>query len=1206
MQNQIFRLFVSSPFSDFKKERDVLHKKVFPKIDKYCNENGFSFQPIDLRWGVSDEAQLDQKTLEVCLEEVRACKHFPHPNFLIMAGDRYGYIPLSYMIEKAEFDKIKEIYENDKEKISINYEVIKDEKGEVLSQKAPKKLEKLELLDEWYKLDENQIPISYILKPRTDEHKEYPNWQIDQEYLRTILQYAANMLFENKEDKEYQKYFTSATEAEVLEGILEYKYITHTQEKLLENKIVENSKLDKEYVYGYIRTIQNPTGKYIDSIKDKEKEEFLKQKAIDFKTNLSNTLDLDKNILTSAYDSIELYEENQLKEFEEFIYEKLIKAIETQKNKSNEISHIQIEIIEQEKFKNDKQKGFIGRKNTLDKIENYVLNDKTNEPLVIYGISGMGKSSLIAKAIDNVSKLIDKESLIYRFVGATQNSTIIRSLLISICDELANKNIIEKIEKYEFKEYKFFKQINETLSNIKKSIVLFIDALDQLQFKDSLQWLPKNLPENFKIILSVLNDEKYEKDSHYYNFLKNKVDSNNLIDISKDSLGSSKEDLVKNLLSDLNRKIDDYQTKYLLNKWKETNYSPLYLKIAIEEVKHWKSGDTSQILESNVEGIVKEYIKNLTKIYHHEEIFVNKVFGYIHASKDGLSEKELLEILSEDLEDEILMKDKIINEYHEPIKVRNPRRENKEELILPMSIWSRLHTQIKPFIIQRNIDNQPLMKFFHRQFTSVISSCFENDKFLYHKKLVDYFTADNYSARSVLELPYALFQIKDKKIIDLYKDLNYLISVYKNQKEKFFYEQIEDFKVINNFFMNKFSNFIFTYSEYFESNYFNIYHIVHSTNTDLFKNSTEIFKNKLLIKSTFFEKLDCIEKVFIDNINIDQNSKFLLKNNVLFIGNDRIKLKSLRKNIANYDNTLINIYSQTRTFSHWKEEYDLTEKVLKIELSSKENRSFEIEYMSYINFKSNENKTFIIFLVENGLHIFDTINQKFVDFLVEEYIKYYEIIENDLIVVTNKVLKLYHLDKLKKVNNLDISFNNIQYQGLNNFDKILAYTNENIYVYDVNDNSLEKNYQIKDLKQAGISIQRLTFSKDYNFVIIVFMDSYSDNLYYTEIHDLNTSKCLYKFEHYSVKFDSENDSIIEDAGFRFISYPLPHYENIFEEKYKILTIKNNKVLISDNQSLITEVGIFSNIQFAFIKNNKLILIDTKNNYNYFYIENYIS
>ncbi len=129
MLNKTFRLFISSTFSDFKKERDVLHKSVFPKIENFCNENGFSFQPIDLRWGVSSEAQHDQKTLEVCLEEVRACKHFPYPNFLIMAGDRYGYIPLPYMIEKNELDSIKDIINRNNEKFTINYKPI--ENGEL-------------------------------------------------------------------------------------------------------------------------------------------------------------------------------------------------------------------------------------------------------------------------------------------------------------------------------------------------------------------------------------------------------------------------------------------------------------------------------------------------------------------------------------------------------------------------------------------------------------------------------------------------------------------------------------------------------------------------------------------------------------------------------------------------------------------------------------------------------------------------------------------------------------------------------------------------------------------------------------------------------------------------------------------------------------------------------------------------------------------
>ena len=54
-----FRLFISSTFSDFQEERELLHSKVFPEIKKYARDRGFEFQPIDLRWGVAQEAQLD-------------------------------------------------------------------------------------------------------------------------------------------------------------------------------------------------------------------------------------------------------------------------------------------------------------------------------------------------------------------------------------------------------------------------------------------------------------------------------------------------------------------------------------------------------------------------------------------------------------------------------------------------------------------------------------------------------------------------------------------------------------------------------------------------------------------------------------------------------------------------------------------------------------------------------------------------------------------------------------------------------------------------------------------------------------------------------------------------------------------------------------------------------------------------------------------
>ena len=90
MINRIFRLFISSTFSDFIAEREALQKNVFPRLEKFCAERGARFQAIDLRWGITEEAQREHYTMPICLEEVRRCQQLsPKPNLAVLLGDRY-------------------------------------------------------------------------------------------------------------------------------------------------------------------------------------------------------------------------------------------------------------------------------------------------------------------------------------------------------------------------------------------------------------------------------------------------------------------------------------------------------------------------------------------------------------------------------------------------------------------------------------------------------------------------------------------------------------------------------------------------------------------------------------------------------------------------------------------------------------------------------------------------------------------------------------------------------------------------------------------------------------------------------------------------------------------------------------------------------------------------------------------------------------
>ena len=154
LKSKIFRLFISSTFNDFVNEREILHNIVFPEIARYCAEFGFSFQPVDLRWGVTTEAQLDQKTMSLCLEEVRNCKQFLYPNFLIMVGSRYGYVPCPEYISSNEFLKFEKYLGSCDELITLNY---KNTPGTTL---VNREITKLALLKQWYNYEANMLDTS--------------------------------------------------------------------------------------------------------------------------------------------------------------------------------------------------------------------------------------------------------------------------------------------------------------------------------------------------------------------------------------------------------------------------------------------------------------------------------------------------------------------------------------------------------------------------------------------------------------------------------------------------------------------------------------------------------------------------------------------------------------------------------------------------------------------------------------------------------------------------------------------------------------------------------------------------------------------------------------------------------------------------------------------------------------------------------------
>ena len=76
--------FCSSFSPDTSVERNTLMERVYPQLKSYCQERGYDFQVVDMRWGVRDESTDDHMTTELCMRELRACQRLSTgPNFIV-------------------------------------------------------------------------------------------------------------------------------------------------------------------------------------------------------------------------------------------------------------------------------------------------------------------------------------------------------------------------------------------------------------------------------------------------------------------------------------------------------------------------------------------------------------------------------------------------------------------------------------------------------------------------------------------------------------------------------------------------------------------------------------------------------------------------------------------------------------------------------------------------------------------------------------------------------------------------------------------------------------------------------------------------------------------------------------------------------------------------------------------------------------------
>ncbi len=675
--SRTFRLFVSSTFSDLKEERSALQKYVFPRLRELALAHSCRFQAIDLRWGVSEEAALDQQTMNICLTEIERCqKVSPRPNFLILLGERFGWRPLPAAIPADEFERLLPHLTESEKTLACWQESNTEPTG-------------------WYRRDDNAIPPQFLLQPRQrgSRFEVYDTWESQVERpLVAALERAA--LAAGLSPAEMVKYSLSATGQEIELGTMQAADAPG-------------------HVLAFLRTFKNPHAVWSPEVFF-EADPALHQRQQALKESLKRRLP------------------GNVYEYEAFWHEgkpgaghigslpaSLAACLSLKADASQpptlcrtawlrlssiileEAAKLQVEdALEQEvngqlAFAADQRQFFVGREAALDQLERY-LTEKYNKPMGLWGYPGSGKTAVMAQMAARAPKAVPDAVVVARFIGATPQSTDLRALLEGICrqvtrayggDESSLPTDLLKLMS------EFPNQL--ALATPQRPLILLLDGLDQLTdqgYAYGLEWLPVHTPPNVRIICSTLWGDS----------LQNRFKSAAKRVLQLQRLTPAECELMLECwLERSQRQLNPSQTVAVLKVF-SVKSEPLYMRIVLEEVIQWKSYEADPDLPLDIDDLIDRLFNRLAQPENHGKTMVDYSVGCLSAAKDGLGEDELLDILWQ--------QDDVRYDFY----IRSPKSPKDVEA-MPAVIWARLYADLEPYLAERASDGASLIVFRHSQ-----------------------------------------------------------------------------------------------------------------------------------------------------------------------------------------------------------------------------------------------------------------------------------------------------------------------------------------------------------------------------------------------------------------------------------------------------------------------------------------------------------
>jgi CRP-like cAMP-binding protein len=395
---------------------------------------------------------------------------------------------------------------------------------------------------------------------------------------------------------------------------------------------------------------------------------------------------------------------------------------------------------------------FAGRKDEMRRLVDYIEGEYQqrmglkNQPTIVMGEAGVGKSALLANAGIKAKARNPGTICVFRFMGWSQESLNVRRMMKSILTQLMT-TFGMKLPTFPDSLPELRDMLSSMLEKASKQelITLILDAVDDLEtpagFMPSFEWLPLRLPQYSSIILSLkpssvdcvnMLNNLFTGEVYFNIYALRPVDAQPVLDGYLDKRGKPG---FSNLHFETIRKAS-LESAGL--EGVPMNCSPLFLNLCMNLSEDWISFNQCPALPDNIPDLVKLVCESLE--LEHGNVLIARSLSYLYTSREGLVWQELYDLLSCD--------DDVLEEVYKP-QVPAYRR-------LPSFTGKLLANSLGKLLEPRFNNQVPTQKFRYRLFKHVVFERYELENTVrqcsIHRAMANYFSGEWADGKEITHL----------------------------------------------------------------------------------------------------------------------------------------------------------------------------------------------------------------------------------------------------------------------------------------------------------------------------------------------------------------------------------------------------------------------------------------------------------------------